>query len=85
MTDTPTIGDNSERAAKAELESYISRVLRVREEKKQLADDEKEIFAEAKSRGYDVKALRAAIAFKQKDEAHRNMFHTYCDKLDLFS
>ena len=87
MTNSPDIdgGANSERVAKAELAAYIERVLKVRAEKQELAEAEKEIIEEAKSKGYDAKALRAAIAFQQKDEAHRTMFHLYCDKLDLFS
>lgn len=51
------------------LRSYIERIERLREEKKALADDIKEIFAEAKGTGFDVKAMRAILKFRTMDKA----------------
>mgnify|MGYP000470210024 CR=1 FL=1 len=51
------------------LRSYIERIERLEEEKKALADDVKEIFAEAKGTGFDVKAMRAILKFRKMDKA----------------
>ncbi|MEH6476669.1 MAG: GapR family DNA-binding domain-containing protein [Sneathiella sp.] len=51
------------------LRSYIERIERIREEKKALADDEKEIFAEAKGTGFDVKAMRTVLKERGIDKA----------------
>jgi len=54
-----------------ELLQLVERAERLEEEKKAISDDLKELFAEAKSRGFDVKALRKIIALRKKDEAER--------------
>ncbi|MEH6545864.1 MAG: DUF2312 domain-containing protein [Sneathiella sp.] len=51
------------------LRSYIERIERLEEEKKGLADDIKEIFAEAKGTGFDVKAMRAVMRLRKMDKA----------------
>ncbi|GLQ06504.1 DUF2312 domain-containing protein [Sneathiella chinensis] len=51
------------------LRSYIERIERLEEEKKGIADDIKEIFAEAKGTGFDVKAMRAILRFRKMDKA----------------
>ncbi|MCR9214572.1 MAG: DUF2312 domain-containing protein [Proteobacteria bacterium] len=51
------------------LRSYIERIERLEEEKKGLADDIKEIFAEAKGTGFDVKAMRAVLRLRKMDKA----------------
>jgi uncharacterized protein (UPF0335 family) len=51
------------------LRSYIERIERLEEEKKTLAEDIKEIFAEAKGTGFDVKAMRAILRFRKMDKA----------------
>ncbi|MZR32017.1 DUF2312 domain-containing protein [Sneathiella litorea] len=51
------------------LRSYIERIERLEEEKKGIADDIKEIFAEAKGTGFDVKAMRAVIRLRKMDKA----------------
>ena len=50
-----------------ELRSFVERMERLNEEKKVIADQQKEVMAEAKGRGYDVKALRKLIALRAKD------------------
>jgi uncharacterized protein (UPF0335 family) len=58
-------GDNSSpRVAADELRLLIERAERLLDEKKGIADDIKDVFAEAKSRGYDVKATRQIIALR---------------------
>jgi len=53
------------------LRAFIERVERLEEEKKTIADDIKEVFAEAKGVGFDTKAIRKIIALRKKDQAER--------------
>ena len=57
----------SYRVAADELRSFIERFERLEAEKKDIADQQKEVMAEAKSRGYDTKALRKLVALRKKD------------------
>ena len=52
-----------------ELRLLIERIERLEEEKKAIADDVKDVFGEAKSRGYDTKTMRTIIRLR-KMEAH---------------
>ncbi len=49
------------------LRSFIERVERLEEEKKEVADQIKEVFAEMKGEGFDTKAIRAIISRRKKD------------------
>ncbi|RVU39692.1 DUF2312 domain-containing protein [Hwanghaeella grinnelliae] len=49
------------------LRSYIERIERLEEEKQALADDIKEVFAEAKGTGFDVKVMRKIIRMRKQD------------------
>jgi uncharacterized protein (UPF0335 family) len=51
------------------LRSLVERIERLEEEKKALAGDIKDIFAEAKSAGFDVKALRTLLTLRRKEPA----------------
>lgn len=51
-----------------EIRQFVERVEQLESEKKDIADQISETFAEAKGRGYDVKALRAIIALRRKDK-----------------
>lgn len=53
--------------AREELKSYIERIERLVEEITALKDDQRVLFAEAKSKGYDTKAMRRIIKRRQKD------------------
>ena len=52
--------------AAEQLRLFIERIERLEEEKKGIADDIKDVMAEAKSRGYDVKAIRKILAIRKK-------------------
>lgn len=54
-----------------QLQSIISRVERLEEEKAGLAADIRDVFAEAKGNGFDVKAIRAIIKMRKKDVSER--------------
>ena len=57
--------------AASQLRSLIERVERLEEEKTAIADDIKEIDAEAKSTGFDTKIMRRVIQLRKMDEAER--------------
>ena len=57
--DDPVAGD--------QLKSIVQRIERLEDEKKTIADDIKEVYAEAKGNGYDVKVLRKVIALRKRD------------------
>lgn len=59
--------DQTYRVAKDELRSFIERVERLDAEKKDLADQQKEVLAEAKGRGYDTVVLRKLIALRKRE------------------
>lgn len=58
-------------AAQGRLRSIIERVERLEEDKAAIAADVKEVFAEAKGEGYDVKILRKIVRLRKMDKAKR--------------
>jgi uncharacterized protein (UPF0335 family) len=69
------------RFAKDQLKAIVERVEKLEEEKKAIADDIKDVFAEAKANGFDVKALRAIIRMRKQDaderQEHEAILETY--------
>lgn len=61
--DEPVQGD--------QLKSIVERIERLEEEKKTISDDVKEVYAEAKGNGYDVKVLRMVIRIRKRDANER--------------
>lgn len=53
------------------LKAFIERIERLEEEKKAIADDIKDVYAEAKGNGYDVKIMRKIISLRKQDENKR--------------
>lgn len=49
------------------LRRFIERIERLEEEKKALGDDVKEVFSEARGRGFDTKTMKKIIALRKKD------------------
>lgn len=75
------IGSAANTVSGEQLRSLVERIEHVREDKKALSDDEKLIFAEAKSAGFDPKYIRAILklravspAKRQEDEAMIEMY-----------
>ncbi len=68
--DRPSVGHNggdvTEGVAADEVRLLLERAERLEEERKGISDDIKDVFAEAKSRGYDVKALRGILRLRKK-------------------
>jgi uncharacterized protein (UPF0335 family) len=76
-------------ASRDQLRSLVERIERLEEEKKALADDIKDVFAEAKGNGYDVKALRAVIRLRKQDKderaEHGAIVETYMHALGMLA
>jgi len=63
-------GHNSEGTVAADqLRLFVERVERLEEEKKGIADDIRDVYAEAKANGYDTKTMRAVVRLR-KMETH---------------
>ena len=60
--------DSTYRVTADELRQFIERFERLDAEKKDLAEQQKEVMAEAKSRGYDTKVLRKVISLRKRDK-----------------
>ena len=75
------------RFAKDQLKAFVERIERLEEEKKTIADDIRDVYAEAKSNGFDVKALRAVIRLRKQDAAerqeHEMILETYLSALGM--
>lgn len=69
------------------LRSLIERIERLEEEKKAIQSDIRDIFAEAKSAGFDVKIMRTIIKLRKMNAADRDeqefILDTYRKALDL--
>ena len=69
------------------LRSLIERIERLEEEKKALSGDIRDVFAEAKSAGFDVKIMRAILKLRTMNAADRDeqefLLDTYRKALDL--
>jgi len=70
-----------------QLNQIVARIERLEEEKKALADDIKEVYAEAKAHGFDVKILRQVIRLRKLDRAElaeqESLLEIYMDALGM--
>ena len=70
-----------------ELRLLIERIERLEEEKKAIADDVKDVYGEAKSRGYDAKTMRAIVRLRKMEPHDRQeaeaMIETYMQALGM--
>ncbi len=75
------------RLAKDQLKSIIERIERLEEEKKTLAEDIRDVYAEAKGSGFDVKALRTIVRMRKQDANERReqeaILETYLQALGM--
>ena len=73
--------------AKDQLKAFIERVERLEEEKKTIADDIRDVYAEAKGNGFDVKALRTIVRLRKQDADERKeqetIMETYMHALGM--
>ncbi len=61
------------------LRSFVERIERLEEEKKALSDDIRDIYAEAKGGGFDVKVLRQLIRLRKMDAGDRDEMEQVLD------
>jgi len=71
MSDTMDPNTSMTEAAREKLRQTVTRIERLEEEKKEVAEQIKEVYAEAKSMGFDVKALRQAVRLRKIDAQER--------------
>lgn len=73
--------------ASDQLKSFVQRIERLDDEMKNLREDLKEIFDEAKASGFDTKILKTVIKLKNVDPEKRaqeeEMIKLYADALDI--
>ncbi len=63
---------SSNSIASDQLRLYIERIERLEEDKKGIADDIKDVYAEAKSTGFDTKTMRAIVKLRKMEKHHRD-------------
>lgn len=77
--------DNLTETAREKLRRTIERIERLEEEKREVADQIKEVYGEAKALGYDTKALRRVVTLRKMDRHERNeqdaILEVYLDAL----
>ena len=66
-----TGGGNAARIASEELRSYIERIERLQDEQQVIGEDIKEVKAEAKAKGYDLKVIAEMLRLRRLDAAER--------------
>jgi len=70
-----------------ELRLLIERIERLEEEKKGISDDVRDVYAEAKARGYDAKTMRAIVRLRKMEKNARDeaeaLLETYKAALGL--
>jgi uncharacterized protein (UPF0335 family) len=73
--------------AKDQLKAIIERIERLEEEKKTISDDIRDVYAESKGNGFDVKALRSIVRLRKQDPNERQeqetILETYMQALGM--
>ena len=73
--------------AKDQLKAIIERIERLEEEKKTISDDIRDVYAEAKGNGFDVKVLRTIVRMRKQDANERaeqeTILETYMQALGM--
>ena len=86
MAEADTTEEQTSIAAQ-ELRLFVERVERLEEEKKGIADDVKDVYAEAKANGYDTKTMRKIVGLRKMEKHARDeadaLLETYRNALGL--
>ena len=89
MIEDPAPADVLQDNAKDRLRAIVERIERLEEEKAALAADIREVYAEAKSVGYDTKALRVIVRMRKQDANERTeqeaLLATYMHALGMIA
>ncbi|MEL7033423.1 MAG: DUF2312 domain-containing protein [Pseudomonadota bacterium] len=82
---TEPMNDNLSETARDKLRLTVERIERLEEEKKEVAEQIKEVYGEAKALGYDTKALRTVVKLRKQDRQERQeqeaILEVYLDAL----
>lgn len=70
-TETVVAAQSLTQTAREKLRQLVTRIEKLEEEKKGIADDVKETYAEAKALGFDTKALRQVVRYRKLDRQER--------------
>ena len=77
------------RFAKDQLKAFVERIERLEEEKKTIADDIRDVYAESKANGFDVKALRTIVRLRKQEpterQEHQLILDTYMHALGMLA
>jgi uncharacterized protein (UPF0335 family) len=77
------------RFAKDHLKAFVERIERLEEEKKAIADDIRDVYAEAKATGFDAKAMRTIVKLRKQDADERKeqeaILETYMHALGMLN
>jgi uncharacterized protein (UPF0335 family) len=83
----PAIRAGAAGFAKDQLKSIVERIERLDEERKSISDDIRDVYAEAKANGFDVKALRTIVRLRKQDVGERQeqetILETYMQALGM--
>ena len=77
MTEDEPVSTTS--VAAGQLKAVIERIERLEEEKKEVAEQIKEVYAEAKANGFDTKTLRKVVSLRRKSTEERQEEETLLD------
>lgn len=69
MVKKPQAGSNG--VDGSHLQAFIERIEKLEEEKRAISDDVKDVYAEAKGTGFDVKVMRKIVSMKRQDRHKR--------------
>lgn len=69
----------SQTVAAGQLRALVERIEHLEEDKQTIADDIKDVYAEAKGNGFDTKAIRTIVRLRRKDQAEREEEETILD------
>ena len=79
--------DNVYRITREEIRSFVERIERLNIEKNEIAEQQKEVFSEAKARGYDTRVLRKVVSLRKRDpkdlSEEEAILEIYREALDL--
>ena len=82
---TDQMSDNLSETARDKLRLTVERIERLEDEKKEIAEQIKEVYGEAKALGYDTKALRTVVKLRKQDRQEREeqeaILEVYLDAL----
>lgn len=71
--------EKAQTVAADQLKSFVERIERLEDEKQTIADDIKDVYAEAKGNGFDVKILRQVIRIRKQSKAEREEMEAILD------